>query len=103
MSAQFQRVATGDRNIDQVQENVAKALKPLTACPLVDGREVGPLTFEAGVTQQVAHGLGKRASQVRFTVVSPEGVGHVYGSTPTDDRFLALTSDADLTTYLWVF
>lgn len=99
----FKRFRSGDRLLDQLQDNVDEALRPLIACELVGGRLAGPFNFEAGVTQHVAHGLAKRASVVRFLVVSPEGVGHVYASSPTDDRILELTSDADLTCSLWVF
>lgn len=99
----FQKVRTGDRVLDTVQDNVENSLRPIIASAILGGREIGPLSFTAGVSQRVAHGLSKRSALVKFIVVSPQGVGHVYGSESPDDRVLELTSDADLTCSLWVY
>src|SRR5262245_40259576 len=48
---------TGDRQVDQLQRNQHGTVGTVNASPVAKGAFVGPVTFTAGQTQQLTHGI----------------------------------------------
>lgn len=98
-----------DEQLSRSLDNVASALNPVLACPLLDGVLVGPLTVPASLLLTVPHGLGRPA--LGFLVVrataqyAPPFVLPVTPAQPSPNGAVVLTfpSGAGAALTFWVF
>jgi len=59
VSKPFRFERTGDRQVDQVQRNVAFKFSLLDATPFADGQWIRNVSFTANTAKRVSHSLGR--------------------------------------------
>lgn len=98
-----------DEQLSRSLDNVASALNPVLATPLLDGVLVGPLTVPASLVLTVPHGLGRPA--LGFLVVrasAPYGIpyatpGASAQPSPNGAVVLTFSSGVGAALTFWVF
>lgn len=119
MAGKFDTLKSGDNALDRVQLNISKALDPVLAVVLLDGRLVEDEVVSGQLVEivltttpkNVAHGLGRKYrgwfivdknANADVWVDPPTGVPLV---DPNPDRalFVRLDASATVTVKLWVF
>lgn len=101
--AAFQLVQTDDRNVNQLQQSIAQALKPLLSNPATQGLLLPGVSLSSGSTT-VNHGLNAKLQG--WIIVGQSGLATVYDQQAENtnaDKTLALVSSAAVTVTLYVF
>ena len=99
----FARVQTGNRELNQVQNNIATALQPLQGNLLLQGKFLTSVELANGTTT-VFHNLGRPL--VGWFVTMIDGAATIYdaqGANTSKDQTLVLVSSAAVTVNLYVF
>ena len=104
MSGMFKKIVTTAFELNQVQENVDRALRPILRSPLLFGVLMrGQLLASASVTR-VQHGLGR--VPLGWVVVGKNANATIWESTSDNsfrERSLQLECSTDVTASIWVF
>lgn len=98
----FSILKTGQDLLERIQQNIANALNPLLAIPLVDGNLISQYVLKAGSVNLVPHGLGRKP---KLWFVAGQNGNNTVWETPslTTTQFLALnTTPSTQTVNLWV-
>lgn len=101
MTTPFRRTRTGDRDLDAVQENVDEALRPIQACPIIDGSLVTGAEIPSGSSAPISHRLGRIPRG--WMLVSPSADVRIWETEDPTSRFLHLRASTPVTASLWVF
>jgi hypothetical protein len=103
VSSNISKLQTDNRILNQIQDNVQRALQPLADCPLVGGFILTSVKLASG-TNSINHMLG-RTLQGWFTV-RVRAAATFYDtqdSNPTPDKTLQLTASGAVTVDLFIF
>lgn len=99
----FARVQSVDRELNQVQSNIATALQPLQNNALLPGRFINGVSLAIGSTT-IYHSLGRPLAG--WIITSIDGASSVYDEQSSNDNpqlTLVLNSSAAVTVNLYVF
>lgn len=96
---------TGDRQVDQAQRNAHETTRAVNASPIAKGAFVGPVTFTAGQTQQLMHGIALPGGATPrgwwpVDVITNDGT---FRRTAWDDKTISIRSANACTALFWVF
>jgi hypothetical protein len=101
----FKRIQTSTQEVQLIQDNIATALQPLEAMPMVGGNLV-TADLVTGQDNLVRHGLGRKPKlylignlNVDATVWSPVATSM---NSSSDATFINLRCSADCTVSVWV-
>lgn len=94
------RIQTTNREINQLQQNVAQAVTPLLQNPISSGSVVTNQNLSVG-NNQVAHGLGRQA-QGR-AIIYQSAASNIYDYQQPDNNFFYLNASVAVTVSLYVF
>jgi hypothetical protein len=103
MIGKLQIITTSDRVTNQIQQNVAKVVNPLTGIPLNSGIILNSVSLVTGANS-VNHLLGR--ALVGWFIVRQRAAGSVYDTqdaNPTPTFTLALVSSANIIVDIFVF
>ncbi len=103
MLAKVTRVQTGDRTVNQLQDNIAASLQPFLLNPLLNGSFLNDVVLVTG-SNTINHKLGRNL--VGWMITRRNGVATVYDTQSTNalpDKTLLLTASAGLTCTIYVF
>jgi hypothetical protein len=93
------------REFVDLGQNLARSLKRVLECPLLDGRLIQGVSFTAATRQDLEHGLGR--NYVGFLVVrcsAATSFDENYSGTTVDrTKFISLQTASDCTADFWVF
>jgi hypothetical protein len=106
MISRFQQVQTQDRNLNQVQQNLAKSINPLFANPLINGILIPDVILTTG-DNYIEHKLG-RALIGWIIVRRSDGTSAVFDKQQTlsevlQQTQLLLNSSGSVQVTLYVF
>jgi len=99
----FQKLNVSDQNLNRVQDNVAKALAPLTSNDLLNRRLLTNISLASG-DNKVAHGLGRPLKG--WSVVRQRASATIYDkqdANTTPDLTLTLNASGAVVVDLEVF
>lgn len=99
----FSKIFTGDRNLDQVQANVDKAIRQVTDTGIVPGIKVKDVFLATGSPVDVPHGLGRDPDWIVIKKNADARVWDSQSTNPAKRNTLQLNSSADVTVSLWIF
>lgn len=100
----FEWIPTRDATINRIQKRLQDVLRPMSDCPVLDGRLIAGQDLASGTTSIISHGLGRNI--VGWIVTGKDAAQHVYdvqASNDHPDKFLYLTAGGTVTVDLWVF
>lgn len=97
--AGFKRQVTSDRDLQLIQDNVANALAPLQAQPMVGGNVVTSVSLTTSTTA-VPHGLNHTPQY--FSILDLTANATVSRAQASDSRFIYLKASASCTATVWV-
>lgn len=98
----FRKLQAKDDTLNQVQNNLEEALKPIFAVDILDGRQLSATLTGGSVDNLVAHGLGRTPRGWIVTDVSADT--RIWKVTSTNPAvFLTLRSINTAAVQLWVF
>lgn len=103
MLAKVTRVQTGDRTVNQLQDNIAASLIPFLINPLLNGSFLNDVVLTSGANV-LNHKLGRNL--VGWIITRRNGVATVYDTQATNslpNKTLLLTASAGLTCSIYVF
>jgi len=101
--ATFPLVQTEDRNINQLQRNIANALNPVLANPTVSGTIIENVELAVG-SNIVDHKLGRKLQG--WVIVRKRAAADIYDTQDTNTqptRTLLLVSDAEVMVDIYCF
>lgn len=99
----FARVQTQDREVNQLQNNIATALRPFEINPILAGRFLNEVSLINGTTT-IYHSLGRPL--LGWMITDIDGAATVYSSQSsnlTPELNLVLVSNAQVNVNLYVF
>lgn len=94
----FRKINVKDRDLSQVQDNVAQILQPLSKKALLDGVQI-EATVALG-SNKISHTLQRKP--LGWIVVDADAAVTLY-RTAWDTTFLTLTASGSATITLWVY
>lgn len=98
----LKKLLASDRVLNQVQENVAQALKPLLESSIGSGRVIDSIAIVSGTPKTVEHKLGREFKG--WIVVRKNADANVWESTSSiPSKTLILNADANVTISIWIF
>lgn len=98
----LKKINTDNKDLNQVQENVDKAIETFNNNPLLMGRFKENITLYNGVPYQVEHGLKRPV--LGYIIIKKSGVADIYDSSSSiPSKTIILTSNADVVISLYVF
>lgn len=98
----LKKLLASDRVLNQVQENVAQALKPLLESAIGSGRVIEDIEIVSGTPRTVEHKLGREFKG--WIIVRKNTNANIWESTSTlPSKTLILNSDANTTASIWIF
>jgi hypothetical protein len=103
MATSFGKVHTANRELNQVQENVARALAPIFGNPIVDGVLLTGVVLASGANV-ISHTLDRKL--VGWIIIRQRALAQVYDtqdSNATPALTLQLQASAPVTVDLYVF
>ena len=103
MSISIPRVQTQSREVDQIQQNIISALRPVTLNPIVTGNILNSVALRIG-SNTVNHGLGRKL--LGWFLVRQRALANIYDTQDNNsnqDLTLLLTSDQVVTVDIYVF
>jgi|SRR5271165_2395003 len=103
MVGKYQIINTPDRVINQIQQNTATILNPLSGNPLVSGQVLSDIQLLTG-SNTVNHKLGRNL--LGWFIVRQRGPASVYDTQDSNEMqnlTLLLTSSANVLVDLYVF
>lgn len=103
MPISIARVQTEDRNVNQLQSNIAKALNPVLSNPISSGSILTGISLKAGANT-VSHKLNRILQG--WVLVRQRQVATIYDTQDTNNNpslTLTLVSSADVVVDLYVF
>jgi hypothetical protein len=106
MIPELETQQTGNQDVELLQQNVKKWVKPVEDCPLLDGQLLDRVFFVGAGEVVINHGLGR---QIRGWIVVDK-LGSAGGPpfesierTAWDDKTLTLDATGTCCVLLWVF
>lgn len=99
----FRKVVGQDRELNQVQSNVAQAVSEFIKSPLLDGRLIEDLSLTTSSTR-IEHKLGRVPRG--YLIVKRNANAQVYDTLSSEgspELFLPLTASGNVTVSLWIF
>ncbi len=98
----FKKIVSSERELNQIQDNISQALRPLLECPLVNGRLIEDIAIVSGTEKIIDHKLNRILRG--WIVTRQDASGNVWESASTLPlKTLILNSSANITVSLWVF
>ena len=98
----LKKIKAEDRVLNQVQDSVAQALKPLLNMAIADGRLIENIEITSGTASIVEHKLDRTIRG--WIVVRKNANSNIWESTSSiPDKTLILNASATVTVSLWVF
>lgn len=94
----FRKIRTDDRELDQVQSNIANVLTPISKAKIIDGAYVDVVLVSG--TNRVGHKLNRKPEG--WVIGDRDSAADVY-RTAWDDRTVDLVSSGDLSCRIWFF
>lgn len=99
----FQKLRTGNNQLDLIIEKVYNTLQSITNLPLLSGQLIGPITLASG-DNEVPHKLGRPANGYILTRVNAAVTLYDKESTNTmRTQFILINSSGTCIAYFWVF
>lgn len=101
--ARFARVQTDNREVNQLQLNIAQLLEPMAANPLTQGNILTQVALTSG-TNTIAHKLGRKL--IGWQVIRQRASATLYDlqdANLTPAQTLVLVASANVTVDLYVF
>lgn len=95
----FRKIRTEDRELDQVQSNIAASLTPLSKAKIVDGAHVVDVELTTG-TNRVGHKLERVPEG--WIISDRDSAATVY-RTAWDSKTVDLVASAAVTCRIWFF
>jgi hypothetical protein len=99
----LQRIQTGDRVLNMIQDNVSNILDPYSSKEILQGQILTNIVLVSG-SNRVAHKLGRKL--LGWFIVRQRASASIYDtqdSNPDPILFLTLTSSANVTVDIYVF
>lgn len=92
------------REFVNLNNELARVLRQITDCPLLDGHLIRGIELAAGVEQAIPHGLSRKYQGFIIVRCSDDSTfDEAYADPGDQDRFIHLTPSANTTVDLWVF
>jgi len=95
----FARVQTTNREINQLQSNIATVLNPLIEQPFANGKFLQNISLQAG-NNRIIHNLGRAV--LGWLVTNINGPAQVY-LVSSNETTITLNSNSSVTVTLFVF
>ena len=100
----FPREQTGDRQMNQIQENARKATQAINAMPFGRGVYFKNVAFTSGTPVALAHGLGSAA---RFFAMNASAAARFFfvanSDASLDAKQIQVQSDATCSADVWIY
>lgn len=99
----IQKINTGDRVLNMIQDNVSNVVEPLTLIPLNNGQILSNISLVTGANV-IPHKLNRKL--VGWFIVRQRSAGTVYDTQDTNTNptvYLNLTASANFNVDLYVF
>lgn len=99
----IQKINTGDRVLNMIQDNVSNVVEPLTLIPLNSGQILSNISLVTGANV-IPHKLNRKL--VGWFIVRQRSAGTVYDTQDTNTNptvYLNLTASANFNVDLYVF
>lgn len=97
----FEYQHTGNQDVELLQQNMKKFVKPLEDCPLLDGILLENVDLANAVNTVINHKLGRQPRG--WIVVDHAGTGTLIYRIAWNSSTLTLLAAAACTVSLWVF
>lgn len=97
----FQTINSSDYDLQKLQDNTAKAFKPLTDCPLLDGVLIESVSLTSGRDNMISHTLG-RVPRLWIVAKKDQNSTVWEKTSPAPSSLLNLWCSTSCTVNLWV-
>lgn len=98
----MKRVYTGSPEIQRMQDLIAESVEQLERSPMGKGVLLEGVSLSTGASNRVNHKLGRVPSG--WIIVDRDDNANVWSSTSSlPNKFLELSTSADVTVSLWIF
>jgi hypothetical protein len=99
MNKTIANVQTVDRNVNQLQQNIQQAMKPILNNPMQYGNFIST-TLNVGKN---VIPIGLQQTQQGWIIMDIDGAAIIYRSTPLNSTNLSLNSSAKVDVIIYVF
>ena len=96
----LKKIASDDRAVNQLQENMEQAINPVLKSQIIDGIIIKDVEVLTGTPKTINHLLGRAITG--YAVIKRNASSQIWDSA-NDKRTLTLNSSANVTINLWVF
>jgi len=100
MIKSFKKLASNDRVVTQLQENVEQAINPLLKNPLLDGVLIKDVKITTGTTLMLSHRLSRKAQGY---IITKQNANAIIWNGELGERTLELNSSANVTIDVWIY
>ena len=100
----FRKINTGDRQLNQVQENVEQFTQVILNAPIVNGVLLTDICLEAGISNEITHKLGRKP--LGWMIVRKRSDSRIWDLQDTNQNpslTLSLACSHDTNVDVWVF
>lgn len=98
----LKRIFSNDRVLNQVQEAVNEAIRPLLQMPIASGRLIEDIALVSGTAKSIEHKLNRESAG--WIVVKKNANVDIWESTSSiPTKTLVLNASGTVTISLWVF
>lgn len=98
----FRVIRTTVRDIQKLQDALARVFNAIQTKEILDGRLISDIVIETGTPKEINHGLGKPIRGWIITDINADANVYRSASTTPNSTFV-LNASANCTVSLWVF